>query len=671
MALFGRNKQMQADVQSRRVAVNGSSADRRPSFDDLTVGDVSSGVPRIRLGEFFGSLKRQMIWFIPLFLIGTFGAWWFTKDIKRVYHADGTLSVQVGSEYVYDPIGTDQNNSGGLSITPDYIVLSEVPLMKNSDNIERVIGELEAKFGSRFAPDNFAKRTSAGEGTRAYEDALVELHTIVDRSFGVSAQPKSSILSVSYKHEDPEIAKEALNLFIDAYLDFRRTIFVEGSGEVITERRIATEEQLKTNQRAISQFLASNGISDFDSERVGVTKRTEDLRQSLNTLRANISENEQALAAVEDQLRNTPQQLDLEIDDRSSQRLAQAELELGQLLAKYLPNSEPVRRKQAELDQLRRLQNSYGGAPRGGRRVGPNEVFQALLTRRNLLQSTSDALREKEVTVQRQLNSADGKVKKLQGLSARYSDLIRERDTLDERLKDYTTKEQEALINQQQAQSNSENVRVIDRAKRARKGRNMRYLLFALVAGGWGITLAVIALMRAFLDPALYVGSAIRTRRSSDGYEDRRETINSRDAAPMPHEAPVAEQDGGEIYKARPFIPDPVGPAAYPASYANNYNEPQQHADQTITAQANCYGDSQMPHTPPPYQQAAQLSVDAAQYAAEHYAPSPYDGNAAVDIYANPYGHEGSVGGHITPPAAPSPTYHVNDLGPIPRSPEG
>jgi len=322
------------------------------------------------------------------------------------------------------PIGTEQSTGAGLTLTPDHIVLNEIALMKNSDTITRLTTELEAQFGSRFAPDNFEKRSRLAVGSREYNDAIVELRTFADRIFGVSAKPKSSILAVSFRHEEPEIAIAGLNIIIQAYLDFRRTIFVEGSGEVITERRTATEEQLKANERAIVRFLSSNGVSDFDSEREGVTERTEALRETLNTLRADLTENEQALASVEDQLRNTPEQIDLQVDDRASQRVAQAELELSQLLVKYLPSSEPVRRKQAEVDELNRLQDSFGGTARGGRRVGPNTVYQELLTRRNTLQSTADALREKDVIVQRQLDAADNKVRKLQTLSPAYADLL-------------------------------------------------------------------------------------------------------------------------------------------------------------------------------------------------------------------------------------------------------
>ena len=630
MALFGgKNRNMQTEaVSDTRMAPPVNSS--RPSFNDLTVGDMSSGVPRIRVGEMFGSVKRQFKWFIPLLILGIIGAWFLTKDFTRTYHADGTILVQLGSEYVYDPIGAEQTTGAGLTLTPDHIVLNEIALMKNSDTITRLTTELEAQFGSRFAPDNFAKRARLSEGSREYNDAVVELRTIADRSFGVSAKPKSSILAVTFKHEEPEIAVAGLNLIIESYLDFRRTIFVEGTSEVITERRAATEEQLQENQRAIVRFLANNGVSDFTSERTGVTERTEELRVTLNTLRADLTENERALATVENQLRDTPEQIDLQVDDRASQRVAQAELELSQLLVKYLPTSEPVRRKQAEVDELNRLQSTFGGNARGGRRVGPNEVFQALLTRRNTLQSTADALREKETIVQQQLDTADEKVRKLQKLSPAYADLLRERDTLDERLKDYTTREQEAVINQQQAQVESENVKVIDQSTYPRKGRNMRMLMFALAVLGWGLTLSLIALMRVFLDPALYLGTQNRARRGSDRVAPAQPIYEKEKVVP------AAASYAADTVIPDTAIPEPVtGPEVWepdPASAASSY-----YADA---------GPAEDPYRSQNYQPQVQ-----------HYTA----GNAAPDLNYNPYQPNGAV-----PRLPETPPY----IGVVPASPE-
>lgn len=640
MAIFGGSKRNVSFETAGEMHMSAPPSSSRPSFNDITVGDVSSGVPRIRVGAMFDSFKRQLIWLIPLMALGIAAAFYLTKDMKRQYHADGSILVQLGSEYVYDPIGTEQSTGAGLTLTPDHIVLNEIALMKNSDTITRLTTELEAQFGSRFAPDNFEKRSRLAVGSREYNDAIVELRTFADRIFGVSAKPKSSILAVSFRHEEPEIAIAGLNIIIQAYLDFRRTIFVEGSGEVITERRTATEEQLKANERAIVRFLSSNGVSDFDSEREGVTERTEALRETLNTLRADLTENEQALASVEDQLRNTPEQIDLQVDDRASQRVAQAELELSQLLVKYLPSSEPVRRKQAEVDELNRLQDSFGGTARGGRRVGPNTVYQELLTRRNTLQSTADALREKDVIVQRQLDAADNKVRKLQTLSPAYADLLRERDTLDERLKDYTTREQEAVINQQQAQVESENVKVIDISTYARKGRNTRVLFFALIVLGWGVTLGLFAMMRVFLNPSLYVGQPQQRGRRGSDRNPKPEPQYEADYADTGAVVPAAVAPVS--YAVDTSIPEPVTgnvPEVWQPAAGSEYAQPHESAVQPTQ---NYHAETQY--------------YDAQ---VQHYA----GGNAASDIHYNPYMQPGAV----PPPPSPQTQKYI---GVVPSSPE-
>ena len=134
MALFKRKKRKTSAVMAEPVATVSDYAPApsrsRPSFNDITVGDVSSGVPRIRVGEMFGSFKRQLKWFIPLLMLGTLAAWFVTADLKRTYHADGSILVQLGSEYVYDPIGSEQTTGAGLTLTPDHIVLNEIALMK-------------------------------------------------------------------------------------------------------------------------------------------------------------------------------------------------------------------------------------------------------------------------------------------------------------------------------------------------------------------------------------------------------------------------------------------------------------------------------------------------------------------------------------------------------------
>lgn len=589
-----------------------------PRMGDLTVGDYANGMPRIRLGEFFKAFRSLLPGLILLFLVGVAISWFATADFKRTYSGEGRILVQLGDEYVYQSV-TSTTQGPGLQLTPDHIVQNEVGIMKNADIIEQVVGEAKEIWGlNRFSKSAFEKEKSASDQAER-TNALVELFTEVENSYIVIPKPKSSIVDIIYKHEDPEIAVEMVNLFIKKYLDARKALFVEGSSDIITERRRATDEQLRANERAIQKFLRSNGVSDFDSERGGVTKRTEELRTLLNTLRGDMTETERALATVEQQLRAIPQDIDLYVDDRASQRIAQAELELKQLLAKYLPGSPPVRQKEVELNELKSLLSGNSGRAAGGRRVGPNPVYQETLQTRNTLQSRADSLREKEFVLQRQLDAADAKVRRLQDISPQYANLLRERESLDERLKSYTAREQEALVNQEQAESSSENVQVISWATRPRKGSNMRLIMFVLAAAGWGFTLFVLAMMKVFLDPKLYATSGANTSQSQARSSGRRGDDNY--YRPEPAYQPPAQ----------PYYPPQTIPESVPVPAAAFAAAPY------VATQGNPY-DAQPYYPEQNYETSAVHDPYATPYGqdAQPYAPQSY-GNTAPDIYANPY----------------------------------
>ncbi|GGX62881.1 hypothetical protein GCM10011309_11070 [Litorimonas cladophorae] len=638
-----------------------------PRVGDLTVGDYANGVPNIRLSEMFKSMARQLIWLIPLGLLGCALAFYLTKDLKRVYTGDGRIMVQLGEEYVYNPVGGAANGNG-LMTTIDTITLTEAALMKNGTVIESVLGQMtpDRQSQDRFNKEAFAKIRNAGS-ERARQDAVMELRRSVEESYVVMPRPKSSIIDVVFKHEDPDVAVQTTNAFIDEYLSFRRQVFVEGSSELITERREATEAQLNANERAIARFLARNNVADFESEQTGLRKRTEDLKASLNTTRASVAETEAALAQVEDRMRATSPTIDLYVDDRTAQRISQAELELRQLMAKYLPTSDPVRQKQTELNELRALQSSYGGKASGGRRVGPNPEHQALATQRNTLAATADSLREREFALQGQLNSADSKIRKLTSLTPEYQNLLRERETLNTRLTSYNAKEQEALIDAAQAETQAENVIVISRAEYANKGRNTRLVMWALGTLGFGIVLGFFALIRVFLDPRLYVEAGASRRSNHMPMQEQDIPVMAPEFDPIPEPIPTYEPIAPAYdnpYDQSAATPLPaenygVSPDAYPSVAQSGYPAGQYTAQASSTAvhgysPATGYDPSayvqfdssgevhSMQHSAAPLNQqptaghplATQPTVGQADL---DHPPMAFQSNAALDISSNPY----------------------------------
>ena len=492
-------------------------------------------------------------------------------------------------------------------LTPDSITLNETAIMKSPEVTQAVRKEIEKNnLQQYFAPEIYAKIKSASDSGDdfASQKAELELQEFLEKSYMVAPRPKSSVIDLSFKHVNGDMAVRVTKYFMDAYQKQRQAIFVDGSADVIGDRRVATEEQIKLNEANINSFLNRNKISDYASERAGAISRSENLRVEINTLKAQMTETEAALGTVENQLRTEPNQINIYQDDRAGQRVAQAELELKDLLARYLPGSDPVRRKQAEIAQYRALQSASSGAAIGGRRVGPNPVYQALLTRRNLLQSTADSYREKEFALQRQLNTADNKVRQLQRLAPEYQAMLREQTTLDQRHSAYTAKEQEALINQRQAGAESENVTILSRPVLPRKGKNMRAIMALLIImGGW-FTLFMVALLKVFLDPKLYSNSGGQRRRGSDNRSSDRNSYN----APPVYAAPPPS------YQPDSYIPEAV-PAASGPQY---YSEPD-------------YSESQRQYEAPHSQYDAPQPVQS-------YQPVPYQagGNTAYDMNIAP-----------------------------------
>lgn len=630
-----------------------------PRAADLTVGDYANGVPNIKLGAMFGSFMRQMLWVVPLLALGVVAAWFLTADLKRSYTGEGTIMVQLGDEYVYQPVVGAQSQSG-LMQTPDTITLNEVAIIKNPEVMDRVIEKISDQPGGLMAFDKkiAQKMAAAPEGSAAYQLAYMELRKKMDMSFGVSARPRSSIIDMSFKHSDPQMAVSTMNDLMDAYMDYRRSIFIDGAGQIVSERREDAEAQLRANERRMSQFLAKHGISNFESEQQGISTRTEDLRASLITLQAQIAETERSLEIVEDQLRQTPEQINLYTDDRASNRIAQAELELKQLLAKYLPSSDPVRQKQLEIQELRSFQQANNGEATGGRRVGPNPVYQDLIKSRNSLAASANSLREREVVVQRQLNESDAKLKRMTSLAPAYNDILRERETLNLRLMTYLNKEQEALINQQQAETAAENVKVISKASYPVKGRNMRMLAFAGASVAWAFTLLMLALFRVFLDPKLYVTPAAAT----PSYVPPAQPVSR---VPMTDVEPNEVPRRGR--RASDQGPSYIPPQAAPVEWSGQGGE--SFAQQTEPMpwdqpRSQGYAEPQFHPYPPQDPYAGYYGYGEPAQPAQH---SPYQGGYYPAQSGNPHANQGYPASGATPSqgsASPNDNPYLNPAYP-------
>ena len=136
-----------------------------------------------------------------------------------------------------------------MNITADQITQTETDIIKNTVIIDQVISQLIASpsfggvGGERFAPKLYQKWVKASPADKA--DKWNDIVKYVDKSYAVMPKPKSSIVNLTYKHEDGAVAVKALDAFITAYLDFRNNIFVSEVSGLVSEQRMATGRAVK------------------------------------------------------------------------------------------------------------------------------------------------------------------------------------------------------------------------------------------------------------------------------------------------------------------------------------------------------------------------------------------------------------------------------------------
>ncbi|MEE9346586.1 MAG: hypothetical protein V3U82_00220 [Robiginitomaculum sp.] len=611
-------------------------------------GGTGSG---INVASAWRSLLRKIplmaLIFLPLAIVG----WYFGSQIDRTYTASARLMVQISDDYVFTPAGGG-NNNGGLTLTPDSIALNEIGIINNPELIDNVMANYITH--QKLYPELYGKfKTAENRSNRLMaNDYRAQMIKKFESNLSVSARPKSSIIEIQFTHADPDIAKETVSAILVEYKIARKDVFVNGVSDLIKERRENKEKQLLTVDRAIARFLKRNSIGDFTSERTGARKRTEDLRAAMNTLQGNIRQAEAALMSVENSLRNTPPTIDLQIDDRASQRIAQAELERKQLLAKYLPTSDPVKAKEREIVELRQLIASAGGKAVGGRRVGPNTVYQALQTQRNTFQAQADSYREKEAVLQAQLNAVAGKTARIASLDPQYQNLLREKKTVETSLSALNLREQNAAIDAAQANEQAENVKTINEPGFARKGRNMKKIVQYGSILGAAATALMIGLLSVFLDPKSYGAptgikrpKASRTRKT-----DKRKRKQKGPAIPEPvpgYATPYETPTGPVPYTPipEPVTPQPAyaaaaavgaavtAPVAYPQA-AQAYGAPAQayeaYGQPVSAAQSFAYEEpmataESLPYAPQNYETPAVHAPSLALAMPADGSPQPYD----------------------------------------------
>jgi uncharacterized protein involved in exopolysaccharide biosynthesis len=324
----------------------------------------------------------------------------------------------------------------------------------------------------------------------------------IDKNFQAEAAPDTSIVKVSFKHDDKAMAARVLNALLDAYLA-RRMELLQPNTPAIQAQKQATDARLSDADTAYGNFLTANNIGDFESERDALKQAQNTLEQQRLQTAATLKDKTSRLGVMTARLAGVaPEQVVSRDVNMQNQTALNGLLDQRtKLSASYLDSSEPMK----DIDQkIADMQRNIAAHPTTGdsaRRMGPNPVYQSLQNDQISTSAEVSGLKSQLASLDEQMKENTSRQLKLAQLEPQYNTLTRDRGILQDNAKAFAQREQDTLAAQSMASKGSDNIRIVSRAAPPTQGSSLKKPIAILTLMLAGFTALCAGLLSIFLRP--------------------------------------------------------------------------------------------------------------------------------------------------------------------------
>jgi len=434
--------------------------------------------------------KIAIAFLIPMTL-STIGA---LMPQKR-YEATASLLVRPGREYVYRP--EVDSNAAPVTYDLDHSVTSELEMLTSRSIQEKAL----LSFGLERMYPSIAKGDDEPDLSRL-DKALIEMQKRLD----AIVIKDSSVVQVTFRHPDRQLAADALNFIVDEYLRERRTIMADSRTMFEQAEVDSAHRKLEALEATIKQFKADNHIFKFEDQRALLLQQRGALDEKLKETEVAIATSSAKLAALGAGLAQISAATTLYADTTPDDAINNAmkvilDLHLQQqdAVSRYGENSSPARNLQQQVQQadtaLKELQSNRQTTVRTGR----SPVRDSVESDVHQVTAELNANKAGKEMLDVQLAAIGSQLRALGDREFEMASMERERTILEDTYQTYVKKLQEARINDQLDREAKTNVSVIQRALPPIVTKNL-----APVIIGVGALLSVaIALSVAFYSEAL------------------------------------------------------------------------------------------------------------------------------------------------------------------------
>lgn len=446
-----------AGAGTQRSAMAAGVTHIRGTGGRMDPADILARLPR--------ELGLMVVVFCVIFGLGAFAA----LRMPSAYTANASLLMQLGKDYVYDPLAGDA--ARGATATIDQVVQSEVEILNSTELKKRVIARVGYRAVLPDAPAYWNPKTDAQ--IRAADEAALKVMTA---GLAIQTAPQTNVVRLSFKHANATSASLLLNSLIDEYQSYRLSVYADTIGPALQRQKAAFDQRLAAADTAYQGFLKEYGVGDFDGAKATYSKIYDQVTADLFTTGAQIATDRAKLSEVRGSLARLSPEMSIErdLDLSVPSRILALQQQRQEMLARYLPNSQPIRDLEGQIASLQALMNSGSGLGEKDHKLGSNPVYQDMLTQRMNLEAEIASLSGRQSQLQLQADEVTKKMQALRGIEAQYTNLSSERDALQANIRTFTQRIQENDAQREMTKGTDDAVRVVEKATQPDKPKSLK-----------------------------------------------------------------------------------------------------------------------------------------------------------------------------------------------------
>ncbi|MBV9783368.1 MAG: hypothetical protein JO264_06070 [Acidisphaera sp.] len=445
--------------------------------------------PRASLREILASLHRDRWKILAAAALTFLAACLLAFALPARYTARSTLLVLLGSEYTVRPEAGSQTLVND-ALDREQILKSEIGILGSDDLHLAVISSIgvgrlyprllqppgrlaQARAALRDLIDQAQLALGLDIVRRPTPEALDLALTRFDDALDIVPVKDGSIVDVSFRHQDPELAAAAVNTLVTLYLQRRQAVYVDTQSAMLRDQMAAVRGQLDAATKQLTEFKTGHGIVDFAAERGMLLHQRDELAVALHEADDAVAQATGRLAALKAQLAAMPPTITQYTDTDSDARLATLRNSIQELqgrrdglLAHYLPESRPVTElrdeiaaRQAEFDRLR------GDASVSASRIGRNATYDALDLDRDRVGVELQAAQARRQVLAAQLADVDAGLHRLDENEPALQRLTRQLEVAEDNYRTTARLLQDRVVIEDVAARRAANVRVVQPAR--------------------------------------------------------------------------------------------------------------------------------------------------------------------------------------------------------------